>query len=147
MKGVFKLSFGDKIKTAREKKKFSQQQLANLLNVTDGTISNYENGVAFPRFETIKIICDLLEVDPNYLFWDDLCDELKDKIIKENNLNKYNSLNSIGQYKTNEYMDDLLKIPAYRKQTQPQREPTYTIAAYGGDENEDTQPPIEEITT
>lgn len=141
------MSFGDRIKTAREKKKFSQQQLADLLNVTDGTISNYEKGVAFPRFETIKSICDLLEVDPNYLFWDDLCETLKIKIIKENHLNKYNELNLIGQQKINEYINDLLEITKYQRHAVPQREATYTIAAYGGYENEDTQPPIKEVTT
>lgn len=68
MKEVFRLSFSDKIKAAREKKDFSQQQLGDFLGVTDGTISNYEKGVAFPRFETIIKLCELLEVEPNFYF-------------------------------------------------------------------------------
>ena len=115
MKEVFRLSFSDKIKAAREKKDFSQQQLGDFLGVTDGTISNYEKGVAFPRFETIIKLCELLEVEPNFLFWDDLCDSLKEKIIEDNHVNKYNNLNTIGQQKVNDYIDDLLVNPSYAK--------------------------------
>ena len=57
--------------------------MADLIGVTDGTISNYEKGVAFPRWDTMKKLCDILYVDPNYLFWDDLTDELKSKVMEQ----------------------------------------------------------------
>lgn len=53
------MSFGDRLKQAREKNKLSQQDLANLLNITDGTVSNYEKGVAFPREDKIIRLCDI----------------------------------------------------------------------------------------
>lgn len=77
------MSFGHRLKQAREKKKLYQHELATLLNITDGTISNYEKGIAFPRWDKIIKLCEILDVDPNYLFWDDLSDKLRNKIEKE----------------------------------------------------------------
>ena len=107
------MSFGDRIKRAREEKQFSQQQLGDLLDCTDGTISNYEKGVAFPRWDTVINICNILDVDPNYLFWDGLSEKVKCKILEQSNLSKYNKLNSAGQKKADDYIDDLLENPKY----------------------------------
>ena len=123
------MSFGERFKKARERKKISQQQLAVLLGVTDGTISNYEKGNAFPRWDTVKNICEFLDVDPNYLFWDDISERIRNKIIEENNLRKYSSFSPAGTKKVDDYINDLLKIPKYRK-----NDDTYEMVAYDVDE-------------
>lgn len=149
------MSFGSRIKNARENKKLSQQQLANLLNVTDGSISNYEKGVAYPRWEAIKKICSILDVDPNYLFWDDLSVSIKDKIIKQNNLSKYHLLTESGRKKVDEYIDDLLNNPTYVKsinineaerKSAASRYDRLEIAAYGGEGNKSPKKRYRETT-
>lgn len=118
------MSFGSRLKHARESKKFSQQALATMLDVTDGTISNYEKGVAFPRWDTMKKICDILGVDPNYLFWDDLTDDLKSKIIEkmtyENNdigISLYKQLDAEDRAEIRGEMKQMLKAPKYNNAT------------------------------
>ena len=119
------MSFGSRFKAARERASLSQQKLADKLNVTDGTISNYEKGVAYPRWDTINKICDILNVDPNYLFWDDISEHLKIKLSNKNVVcnseietltNSYNNLNERGQKMFKEYMRLLCEDKKYSKQ-------------------------------
>lgn len=77
------MSFSNRIKAARESKSLSQEALANMLGVTDGTISSYEKGTSFPRWDKIIKLCDILDIDPNYMFWDDLPDKIREKIKKD----------------------------------------------------------------
>lgn len=116
------MSFGSRFRAAREKMGLSQQKLADKLNVTDGTISNYEKGVAYPRWDTINKVCDILSVDPNYLFWDDISEHLKIKLSNKNIVcdsergfltNSYNLLNELGKRKADEYIEDLAENPKY----------------------------------
>lgn len=116
------MSFGSRLKHARESKKFSQQALATMLDVTDGTISNYEKGVAFPRWDTMKNICDILGADPNYLFWDDLTDDLKSKITEkmtyENNdigISLYKQLDAEDRAEIRGEMKQMLKASKYNR--------------------------------
>lgn len=116
------MSFGSRFRSAREKSGYSQQELASILSVTDGTISNYENGGAYPRWNTINKICDILDVDPNYLFWDDMTEKIRNKIIETNLLQEsslkllndnYKCLNKKGRQKVIEYVEDLAQISNY----------------------------------
>ena len=50
-------------KEAREKKKMTQQEIANKIGVTRQFIGMIENGRATPRPEKAKIIANLLEFD------------------------------------------------------------------------------------
>ena len=141
------MSFSDRIKIARERKNFSQQQLGGFLGVTDGTISNYEKGVAFPRFETIIKLCEILDVDPNYLFWDDLCKCLKERITEENHINKFDNLNDIGQEKAKEYIRLLSLDDKYTKLRPMPSETQYEQAAFSGKGTHGTYPKITEEST
>lgn len=40
----YRLKFGDKIKSIREKRGYSQDELANMMNINRSTISKIENG-------------------------------------------------------------------------------------------------------
>ena len=60
---------GKNIKSLREKKKLSQDQLAKKLFVTRQTVSNYETGRSRPDVEMLIKIADVLEVDANTVFY------------------------------------------------------------------------------
>lgn len=114
------MAFCDRLKKSRTKKGFSQQELASKLNITDGTVSNYEKGVAFPRWDKIKLLCEVLDVDPNYLFWDDLSVSLKSKIIESKVTTRDDSLlsglNERGKQKVKEYINDLTDNEKYTRE-------------------------------
>lgn len=61
-------TIGDTIKLLREERRISQQQLADILQVGRSTISMYESGSRMPDDSTKEQICDLFNVDMNYLF-------------------------------------------------------------------------------
>ena len=59
---------GAYIRKLRQERKWSQQQLANLLHVTDGSVSKYEANIATPPYETLRSIASIFNVS-----MDDLC--------------------------------------------------------------------------
>ncbi len=59
--------FGLRLKDLRKSKGISQKQLANLVEVSETSISNYENNLALPGIETIKAFAVLFRVSADYL--------------------------------------------------------------------------------
>lgn len=59
--------FKDRIKELRVKNNFSQQRLADLINVNKQTISQYERGVRFASKENLEALCDVFNVSVDYL--------------------------------------------------------------------------------
>lgn len=60
---------GKNIRSLREKKKLSQDQLAEKLFVTRQTVSNYETGRSRPDVEMLTRIADVLDVDANTVIY------------------------------------------------------------------------------
>ena len=60
---------GKNIRQARERKGYSQEQLAELLFVTRQTVSNYETGRSRPDVETLVKISQLLDVEVTNLIY------------------------------------------------------------------------------
>jgi|GEM_PF-596287 len=58
---------GRRIKYLREKRGFTQTQLARLVNIGKSTLSEYESGKANPTAEVIRKIADVLDVSADYL--------------------------------------------------------------------------------
>ena len=52
---------GDKIKLYRENKNMTQNDLADILEVSAGTVSKYESGALEPSIESIKKLAELFE--------------------------------------------------------------------------------------
>ena len=52
------MSYQISLEAARINKKMSQREVANILNVNVGTISNWENGKTAPNAEQFKQLCD-----------------------------------------------------------------------------------------
>lgn len=57
------------LKTARELKKLSQEEAAELIGVSVDTLSNYERGKTFPDVKTLKRIEEVYEVSYNQLIF------------------------------------------------------------------------------
>ena len=58
------------IREGRKRAGLTQQELADKLGITTGAVSNYENGVSFPKEDIMLRLFDSLETEPNILFQD-----------------------------------------------------------------------------
>lgn len=59
--------FGELLAELRLDRKLTQRDLAHILHVTVGTISNYENNVHFPDVEKLIELADYFGVTTDYL--------------------------------------------------------------------------------
>lgn len=59
--------FGELLAELRTDKKMTQKDLAGMLHVSIGTISNYEKGVHFPDIEKLLNLADIFQVTTDYL--------------------------------------------------------------------------------
>ena len=59
--------FNLRLKDLRESKGMSQQQLANYLNVSQGSVGNWESGTREPNFEILNKIASYFNVTVDYL--------------------------------------------------------------------------------
>lgn len=60
------------LKQKRLNKELTQRQLADKAKVSEKTIKNWEQGVKNPalaRIDTIKQVCDILDIDINLIFY------------------------------------------------------------------------------
>lgn len=64
------MSFGERFKTRRMELKLSRADLAERLGVSSSAISNYENGLSFPKEDVMLRLFNSLETEPNVLFQD-----------------------------------------------------------------------------
>ena len=62
---------GDKIKLYRENKKMTQNEVADVLNVSSATISKYESGTLEPNIESLKRLAELFEISVDELLNDE----------------------------------------------------------------------------
>lgn len=56
------------ITTCRKRQGFTQVELAEKLDVTDRSVSNWENGVCLPDASLYRTLCDILQISINELF-------------------------------------------------------------------------------
>ncbi len=65
------MSFSDRLKTSRKEKGHSQEQLAEMLEVSRQSITKWETGTAFPELKKLLQISIILDKELDWL----LCDE------------------------------------------------------------------------
>ena len=58
----------ENIKLLRRERELTQKDLADLLHVSQNTISNWENGVSQPTIEQVEKICEVFNVSINTLY-------------------------------------------------------------------------------
>lgn len=61
-------TFAERLKSLRREEGWSQQRLADELNLSKSSVNMYERGEREPGFETMEAIADLFNVDMNYLY-------------------------------------------------------------------------------
>lgn len=66
MRGIMR-SFGEILASLREERGIYQKELAAILKVSVGTISNYENNIHFPDQEALLQLADYFGVTVDYL--------------------------------------------------------------------------------
>lgn len=66
------MSFGDKLKQARENAGISQEEFAEMLDVSRQSVSKWENGYAYPEVKTLIEIAVQLEHSLDDLFSEEL---------------------------------------------------------------------------
>jgi transcriptional regulator with XRE-family HTH domain len=85
---------GTRIKTARELKKLTQEQLAEITGLTNNYISNIERSRSKPSIKTLIKLCNALDVTPDNILLDSVYvskEHLADEIaIKLNKCSKEN---------------------------------------------------------
>ena len=61
-------TFSERLKSLRSEKGWSQQRLADELNLSKSSVNMYERGEREPGFETMEAIADTYNVDMDYLY-------------------------------------------------------------------------------
>ena len=59
--------FGDRLKTAIQKKGYTQKELSEILRVNQDTITNYVKEKSFPKADILLNLCDLLDISIDWL--------------------------------------------------------------------------------
>lgn len=80
------IKIGKLIAECRKAKKLTQAQLANMLGVTDKSVSKWENGVCLPDVSLYKEICKILDITLNEFFSGEKLTDETFKEVADNNL-------------------------------------------------------------
>ena len=65
------MKFNEKLKVLREKKGFTQEEMATKLNIARQSVSKWEMGINEPDFDTLKKLCQILDCSIADLIDDD----------------------------------------------------------------------------
>ncbi len=80
------VKIGKLIAECRKAKKLTQVKLANMLGVTDKSVSKWENGVCLPDVSLYKEICKILDITLNEFFAGERLSDETFKEVADNNL-------------------------------------------------------------
>ena len=61
------MTFGEKIRYAREELELSQRDMANLIPMNQSNYSKIERDIQEPNLDQLRRICQILNLDPRYL--------------------------------------------------------------------------------
>ena len=106
------MGFAQRLQRARLDKGYKQNELSLLIGRSKNTISNYENGISKPNLDDLIKLINLLDVDANFLLYDDLSDSIKSK-INTSDVDICEGLNQDGKNKVHSYVDDLRSSGKY----------------------------------
>ena len=79
-------TIGKQIKTKRQLKGLTQEQLADAAKVNLRTIQRIENSESKPRGTTLVLICEVLDIDIERLLKDNFKEEPKSEVLQGNNV-------------------------------------------------------------
>lgn len=104
-------SIGKKIKLARTKSEYTQEQLAEKLSLSPRYISQLERGIAFGSASTIINMCKALNINSDFLFRDLIqCDSNDIDFVDQSFLEDYIKLTSHNRIIINAIAHELVRI-------------------------------------
>ena len=102
------MTFGDRLKQARENKGYNQKQFAERLGVTPTRLNYWEKDKREPDVAIIKQIAQILDVSSDWLIGNNLINENVDITLSANekqHIKKYRSLDHYGRKAVDSLMD------------------------------------------
>ena len=87
------MTIGQRIRTARKAKKLSQEELAEILNISRPTVSAWENDVFKPSVNNIMLLSEALGVSNSYLI-EEISQQTREGTIKKEPYMYGSSVNS-----------------------------------------------------
>lgn len=111
---------GENIKKYRKEKGLTQKELADKIGKGFSTVQKYELNISQPPIDVLNRIADTLDIDVSKLFYieNTLNQSAEDeaqrqemylKELREDTINKYDSLDPFGQKAANKYINFLAK--------------------------------------
>lgn len=91
------MAFNDRLKEARNNAGLTQEQLAKKLGLAKSTITGYEKGTSEPNMITVKNLMDILKVDANYLWQDEMTGSTS-LIVSSDEWNHIKKLRTLDMY-------------------------------------------------
>lgn len=88
------------------------------IDISTKTLYGYESGLRQPKADMLLLLCKIYQVDSMNIFFDDCSFFSGD--------NGYKRLNSYGQKKVDDYINDLLNVEYYTEQINDIEQNTYT---------------------
>lgn len=109
---VLRKNIGKKIKLARAKAEYTQEQLAEKLSLSPRYISQLERGIAFGSATTIINVCKALNINSDFLFNDLINNStpILDNITDDKFLENYLKLNDYNKNIISTLANDLVKM-------------------------------------
>ncbi len=87
--------FGSNVRKYRIRKGFSQEKLAEFVDLGDKSISPIETGRSFIAIDKLEKLCEVLEVEPFQLFLtNETSGEIADDLRRERVLSRLNTCNA-----------------------------------------------------
>lgn len=80
------VNIGDRIRDARKSAGLTQKQLADMIGVSNTSISNWETGLSRPDPDAIQYLCWALKVDPNFFFNETIQTSLVPVAVEDKNI-------------------------------------------------------------
>ena len=111
----YRQTIGKKIKLARARNNYTQELLAEKLQLSTRYISQLERGISFGSATTLVNLCNALEIDADFLFQELVNNNNfseQNKALDENFFNNYLQLNSYHRQLINAFVVDMLKMQA-----------------------------------
>lgn len=109
---VLRKNIGKKIKLARSKAEYTQEQLAEKLSLSPRYISQLERGIAFGSATTIINVCKALNINSDFLFNDLINNStpILDNITDDKFLENYLKLNDYNRNIISALTNELVKM-------------------------------------
>ena len=106
-------SIGKKIKLARSKANYTQEELAEKLSLSTRYVSQLERGIAFGSASTITSVCKALNISSDFLFNDLIkgseTGTLSD-LVSQSFVENYLKLNNYNKTVVNALTNELVKL-------------------------------------